>query len=82
MNSLLSGGFTLMWIGMGTVFVFLVVLVVATRLMSTLINRFYPEKVFIREAMHSVQAMDDETLAVIKEAIRVHRIHFAKKAVN
>jgi hypothetical protein len=29
--------------------------------------------------MHSVQAIDDETLAVIKEAIRVHRIHLVNK---
>jgi oxaloacetate decarboxylase gamma subunit len=78
MNSLLSDGFTLMWIGMGTVFVFLIVLVAATQIMSALINRFYPEKVFIPEDMHSVQAIDDETLAVIKEAIRVHRIHSVK----
>jgi oxaloacetate decarboxylase gamma subunit len=79
MNSLLSDGFTLMWIGMGTVFVFLVVLVLATQVMSSLINKFYPEKVFIPEDMHSVQAIDDETLAVIKEAIRVHRIHLVNK---
>ena len=79
MNSLLSDGFTLMWIGMGTVFVFLIVLVAATQIMSALINRFYPEKVFIPEDMNSVQAMDDETLAVIKEAIRAHRIHHVNK---
>ena len=79
MNSLLSDGFTLMWIGMGTVFVFLVVLVLATQIMSAFINKFYPEKVFIPEDMNSVQAMDDETLAVIKEAIRVHRIHHVNK---
>ena len=79
MDSLLSDGFTLMWIGMGTVFVFLVVLVLATQIMSAFINKFYPEKVFIPEDMHSVQAMDDETLAVIKEAIRVHRIHSVNK---
>jgi oxaloacetate decarboxylase gamma subunit len=79
MDSLLSDGFTLMWIGMGTVFVFLVVLVLATQVMSALINKFYPEKVFIPEDMHSVQAIDDETLAVIKEAIRVHRIQLVNK---
>ena len=79
MNGLLSDGFTLMWIGMGTVFVFLIVLVASTQIMSALINRFYPEKVFTPEDMHSVQAIDDETLAVIKEAIRVHRIHLVDK---
>ena len=79
MNSLLSDGFTLMWIGMGTVFVFLVVLVLATQVMSAVINKLYPGKASIPEDTPSVQAMDDETLAVIKEAIRVHRIHRVKK---
>ncbi len=79
MDSLLSDGFTLMWIGMGTVFVFLVVLVLATQVMSAVINKLYPEKVFILEDTPSVQGIDEETFAVIKEAIRVHRIHRVKK---
>ena len=79
MDSLLSDGFTLMWIGMGTVFVFLVVLVLATQIMSAVINKLYPEKVFILEDTPSVQGIDEETFAVIKEAIRVHRIHRVKK---
>ena len=79
MGSLLSDGFTLMWIGMGTVFVFLVVLVLATQVMSAVINKLYPEKVFIPEDVPSVQGIDEETFAVIKEAIRVHRIHRVKK---
>ena len=79
MDSLLSYGFTLMWIGMGTVFVFLVVLVLATQVMSAVINKLYPEKVFIPEDVPSVQGIDEETFAVIKEAIRVHRIHHVNK---
>ena len=79
MNSLLADGFTLMWIGMGTVFVFLVVLVLATQVMSAVINKLYPEKVFIPEDTPSVRGIDEETFAVIKEAIRVHRIHRVKK---
>ena len=79
MDSLLSDGFTLMWIGMGTVFVFLVVLVLATQVMSAVINKLYPEKVFILEDTPSVQGIDEETFAGIKEAIRVHRIHRVKK---
>ncbi len=79
MNSLLLEGFSLMWIGMGTVFVFLIVLVIATQIMSAVANRFYSEKVFIAEDAPFSQVIDDETLAVIKEAIRVHRIHRVKK---
>jgi len=79
MNSLLSDGFTLMWIGMGTVFVFLIVLVAATQIMSALINRFYPEKVFIPGDTPCASVIDEESFAVIKEAIRVHRIHHVNK---
>ena len=79
MDSLISDGFNLMWIGMGTVFVFLVVLVLATQVMSALINKFYPEKVFIPGDTPCALVIDDETFAVIKEAICVHRIHHVNK---
>ena len=79
MGNLLSDGFTLMWIGMGTVFVFLLVLVLATQVMSVLINKFYPAKISIPEDMNSAQVIDDETLAVIKEVIRIHQIHLVNK---
>ena len=39
----LSEGFTLMAYGMGFVFVFLTVLVVATSLMSRVIDRYFPQ---------------------------------------
>ncbi len=42
MNNLLWEGFNLMIIGMGAVFLFLVLLVVTTTLMSTLIARLLP----------------------------------------
>ena len=41
-DTLIDQGLNLMLFGMGTVFVFLTILVFATTLMSTLVNRFAP----------------------------------------
>lgn len=41
MSELLTEGFALLIMGMGTVFVFLTVLVIGTTLMSRIINRFF-----------------------------------------
>ncbi len=42
MSSLMGAGVELMMVGMGTVFVFLTLLIIATRLMSTLALRLVP----------------------------------------
>jgi oxaloacetate decarboxylase gamma subunit len=42
-DTLIDQGLNLMLFGMGTVFVFLTILVFATTLMSKLVNRFAPE---------------------------------------
>ncbi|WP_028670137.1 OadG family protein [Saccharospirillum impatiens] len=41
MSEFLREGFSLLFMGMGTVFVFLTVLVIGTTLMSKIINRFF-----------------------------------------
>lgn len=41
-SNIIDQGFDLLLYGMGTVFVFLTILVLATGLMSTLVNRFAP----------------------------------------
>lgn len=64
-NDLLNEGLTLMLAGMGTVFVFLTALVIATSLMSRVIMRF-----------ESARAGDDiapEEVAAISAAIEAHR---------
>ena len=72
MNPLLVSGLELMVIGMGTVFVFLMLLVLATRLMSVLINKYAFEA-----APHALAArndvIDDELRQVIVEAVHLHR---------
>lgn len=43
MNELLTSGIELMLIGMGIVYAFLAMLIVAVNLMSTLVRRYFPE---------------------------------------
>ena len=63
--TLLDQGLTLMLVGMGTVFVFLTLLVAGMSLMATIVKRFLPTPV---EAGPS-----DEEIAVITAAISQHR---------
>ena len=72
-NGLINEGLTLMLAGMGTVFVFLTVLVVAMNLMSWLVS-------FAAEAAPAGAAptgggvaAGDEEIAAISAAIREHR---------
>jgi len=64
-NELINEGLTLMLAGMGTVFVFLTVLVIAMTLMSRLVARFQP-------AREGAGTGDDE-IAAIAAAITEHR---------
>jgi len=63
--------------GMGTVFVFLSLLVVATWAMSTVINRWFPDKP-VEQVLKPVSPppstqVPEKTLRIIKEAIAQHR---------
>jgi oxaloacetate decarboxylase gamma subunit len=73
---LISQGLELALIGMGTVFVFLILLIGATMLMSTLVQRLAPEPApnAADTAPASAPRADDEIVAVIGAAIRRHRL--------
>ena len=66
-------GFTLMGIGMGTVLLFLCVLIGSMRIMSTIVlylNKIFPEKVeTVQKAVKKVVSNDDEAIAVALAAI-------------
>ena len=63
-TSLLDQGITLMLVGMGTVFVFLTVLVAAMTLMAGIVRRLTPEIAL---------DISDEEVAAITAAIAQHR---------
>ena len=74
MNPLLLSGLELMLIGMGTVFVFLILLVLVTRLMSVLINKYASEAGPHPSAVRA-DVIDDELRQIIVEAVHLHRRH-------
>ena len=72
MNPLLVNGLELMLIGMGTVFVFLILLVLVTRLMSVLINK-YAFEAGPHPSTARTDVIDDDLRQVIIEAVHLHR---------
>lgn len=78
-NELLQQGVSLMVFGMGTVFVFLAVLVLVTLSMSAIVKRIVPAVELQSVSSSPVlpvsqpQAIDAKRMAVIKAAIQQHR---------
>lgn len=70
-------GFTLMGIGMGTVLLFLCILIGSMRIMSTIVlylNKIFPEKVeTVQKAVKKVVSNDDEAIAVALAAIMARK---------
>lgn len=75
MQDILTQGFQLMLYGMGTVIVFLALLVVITSAMSVVVNRFFPEPKPLAPAPRGTPAPEDDPrlVAVISAAIQRHR---------
>ena len=78
-SSLIQQGFNLMLFGMGTVFVFLTILIFATGAMSKIITRYFPEKVVVaaprkkKSAALGASSVAPTTLKIIQAAIEKHR---------
>ena len=75
---LLTEGLELMLFGMGTVFVFLAVLVVVTTLMSTIVQRFFPDApepslATTPRPAPAKASNDEQLLAVISAAVHKYR---------
>lgn len=78
-DSILQEGIDLMLFGMGTVFLFLTLLVIATAIMSAIIRRYFPDAVLLQKMVPSAPessttpANDPKLIAIIQAAIDQHR---------
>lgn len=77
-NVILEQGVNLMLYGMGSVFVFLTLLVAGTTLMSGFISKYMPEAEPVAVPQKPIigkqqPAVDPTTLAIIQDAIYQHR---------
>ena len=77
-QSILQQGVDLMLYGMGTVFLFLTILVIATSIMSLFIKRYFPDAVVPQRTPSSTSATaspaaDTKLLTIIQAAIKQHR---------
>ncbi|MFC6669898.1 OadG family protein [Marinobacterium aestuariivivens] len=83
MDNLLSEGLSLMVFGMGFVFVFLTLLVIATGLMSKVVTKYAPapepkparKTARQAEPTGAATAKNDELVAVITAAVHKYRSH-------
>lgn len=76
MHSIVSQGINLALLGMGTVFVFLTLLIFATHLMSYLLNRFLIPDADLNissESKSTSTKTPEHTVAIITAAIQEHR---------
>ena len=75
-TNLVLEGFKFMGLGMGTVFVFLIIMILAINFMSTIIHRFFPEpqaKAASNSAPASAPKDNKKIIAAITAAIKHHR---------
>jgi len=79
-ETLIDQGINLMLFGMGTVFVFLTILVFATTIMSKLVNRFAPAEEKQAQAKQPIELINTATptaspqvISAIEKAIAQHR---------
>lgn len=81
-GNLMSEGLTLMVLGMGFVFIFLLFLVFATRLLSTIVGRFasFEEAPVQVSPSHDINngEINPELIAVLSAAVHRHRSAIAK----
>ena len=66
-------GLKIMLLGMGTVFMFLIIMIAMMNIMSTVVHRFFPEPNDVENATSPAQANTAKKVAAITAAIMHHR---------
>ena len=72
-TNLILEGFKFMGLGMGTVFLFLIIMIGSMNLMSSIIHRFFPEPQASEPASADPQQDKKKIIAAITAAIAHHR---------
>jgi len=73
-TNLIIEGVKFMFLGMGTVFVFLVVMIACMNIMSSIINKYFPEpQSNADDTTSNAQANNKRIVAAITAAITHHR---------
>lgn len=72
-TNLILEGFKFMGLGMGTVFVFLIIMIFAMNIMSIIIHRFFPEPQGTSPAAVDTNKNKNKIIAAITAAISHHR---------
>ena len=72
-TNLVVEGFKFMGLGMGTVFLFLVVMIISMNIMSTVIHKFFPEPPVSADSSASAKKDNKKIVAAITAAIKHHR---------
>jgi oxaloacetate decarboxylase gamma subunit len=73
MTEQMTSGFELMFAGMGIVFLFLTMLVGAINLMSTVVQRYFPEVPLSRSVPGITSDVDKSVVAAITAAVHMYR---------
>ena len=72
-TNLILEGFKFMGLGMGTVFLFLVVLIVSMNILSIVVHKFFPEPQANADTQVTNQNDNKKVIAAITAAISHHR---------
>ena len=72
-TNLVIEGFKFMGLGMGTVFVFLIIMIIMMNFMSSIINKFFPEPHQNESTTVNTQNNHSKVVAAITAAIKHHR---------
>jgi oxaloacetate decarboxylase gamma subunit len=73
MTEQMTSGFELMFAGMGIVFLFLTLLVVLINIMSTLVQRYFPEILPAKTVPGITADIDKSIVAAITAAVHLYR---------